>query len=583
MTTKKTLREDQTKFINDMRVALRKTRRIIAKAPTGYGKTLVAATIIESARAKDKKVLFTVPLISLVDQTVQAFYAQGIKDVGVIQADHPQEDWSKPVQVASIDTLMSRCTERYNDGEKFKRRLNFEKFPQADVILLDEVHRWSTLYEAMTHAPELEKVPIIGVSATPWTKGLGAYFEELVPALGTREMVDAGLLSPFKVWAPAVHPDMEGVRSTTTPNGRDFVEEESAERMSRPEIVADVIDTWMKRADGRPTLLFAVTCAHAKLLQQRFLEAGIKAAYQDANTPTRDHYNRKIDVFTEGRDSIKEKFHKGDYQIVCNVGTLTMGCDWDVRCISLCRPTRSEMLYVQIVGRGLRPANGKDHLLLLDHSDSTLRLGFVDEIDAWHNEGLHNGRADPKSEGETKVRLPKECPNCGFIKRPGLSLCPNCGTVTEAHAPPIDEQDGELQELTASRRRRPRIDGDRQEIYAGLLWLQRHKRRRDGGLYAFGWIGNKYKEIFGVWPRGMGMVQPQEPSAELVELINRGNNAYRRKMKLEEAKADNRFKLGEINGNGHALTERQQTIIDNVRQQHTPGTLMTEEDWNVKW
>src|SRR5208282_5722440 len=95
------------------------------------------------------------------------------------------------------------------------------------------------------------------------------------------------------------------------------------------------------------TLCFAVDCAHAQAIQRRFEEAGIAAGYQDARTPM------------DERREIKRRFHSGDFPVVVSVGTLTIGVDWDVRCISMCRPTRSEMLFVQIVGRGLRTADGK--------------------------------------------------------------------------------------------------------------------------------------------------------------------------------------------------------------------------------
>lgn len=551
---KKELRDDQTDFINRMRVAMRTYKRIVAKAPTGYGKTIVAAWITDSALSKGKRVLFTVPLLSLIDQTVEAFYKQGIHEVGVIQADHAKTDWSKPVQVASVDTLVSRCTERYEDDtdRKLKRRLDFARFPQSDIVLIDEVHRWAKLYEMMVTAPELQKTPIIGLSATPWTKGLGGYFGDQVVGSTTRELIDQGMLSPFRVFAPTVHPDMEGVRSTGTINGRDYIEAESAERMSRNAIVADIIDTWIKRAEGRPTLLFAVNCAHAKLLQERFLAAAIPADYQDASTSMIE------------RAAIKRRFHSGETKVVCNVGTLTMGTDWDVRCISLCRPTRSEILYVQIVGRGLRTAPGKDHLLLLDHSDSTLRLGFVDEIDAAHSEGLHNGKADAKDEGEVRVALPKECPNCGFIKPPRTPKCPNCGTVTSSHAPPINEGDGELAEITATRRRRKVTNVEKQEVYAGLLWIQRARG------YKRGWVFYKYQAIFGVEPRGMSMVQPKEPDGFNLEGWIRRHNAAERLNGWRAAHPNG-------NGNGHAAPPREPP----ERGQFVPGTLMTQDDLEV--
>src|SRR4029078_8974739 len=86
----------------------RGVRRVMLQMPTGAGKTRLAAEIVNGARGKQKRVLFVVPNISLIDQTIEAFAEEGIRDVGVIQADHHMTDWSQPIQIASIQTLMNR-------------------------------------------------------------------------------------------------------------------------------------------------------------------------------------------------------------------------------------------------------------------------------------------------------------------------------------------------------------------------------------------------------------------------------------------------------------------------------------------
>jgi len=104
----KVMRDDQAEALEKLRGSVRAgRRRIVMQAPTGFGKTVLAAGLVESARAKGGRVLFTVPAISLIDQTIEMFYSQGVRDVGVIQAMHEMTDWSQPVQVASIQTLQS--------------------------------------------------------------------------------------------------------------------------------------------------------------------------------------------------------------------------------------------------------------------------------------------------------------------------------------------------------------------------------------------------------------------------------------------------------------------------------------------
>ena len=213
--------------------------------------------------------------------------------------------------------------------------------------------------------PDWQRVPFIGLSATPWTKGLGKYFDSLLVAATTQELIDKGLLSKFRVFATG-HPDLTGVSTVAG----DYHEGELSAAMMRGSLVADIVKTWKARWGKDKTFIFGVDCAHAQALQARFNEAGVKCAYQDAT----DHQS--------SRAEIKRQFHAGEIQAVANVGTLTIGVDWDVRCLVLARPTQSEMLYVQIIGRALRNAPPgtppKDYAMILDHSDTTERLGLRD-------------------------------------------------------------------------------------------------------------------------------------------------------------------------------------------------------------
>ena len=103
------LRTDQTEALENLRKTVGAGhRRIVMQAPTGFGKTVLSAALVNNARAKKKKVLFTVPLIGLIDQTVEMFWEHGIRDVGVIQATHHMTDWSQPIQIASVQTLQRR-------------------------------------------------------------------------------------------------------------------------------------------------------------------------------------------------------------------------------------------------------------------------------------------------------------------------------------------------------------------------------------------------------------------------------------------------------------------------------------------
>jgi superfamily II DNA or RNA helicase len=453
------LRPHQSRAIDELRQALRSgSKRPMLQAPTGAGKTVLAAAIIDLARAKGSRVIFTVPAIELVDQTAREFYAEGIRDVGVIQSNHPMTDPSKPVQIASIQTLQRR------------------RLPEADLVIVDEAHRAFSFIEEWMTRDEWIGVPFIGLSATPWTKGLGRLYDRLIIAATTAELIKAEYLSKFRVFAPS-HPDLSGVRTVAG----DYHEGDLSGVMSDKTLVADVVSTWLAKAEGRPTLCFAVDRTHAKTLQAQFQARGVPCGYVDATTP-RDE-----------RERVRKAFASGEYRVVCNVGVLTTGVDWDVRCIVLARPTKSEILYTQIIGRGLRTADGKDNCLILDHSDTTLRLGFVTDI---HHERLDGG---PMSEaaGETKERAapkPKECPRCHYVRAPGLASCPSCGHVTE-RVSGVETVEGELVDLS-ERRKANRDEGWSGKV-AFIAQLRAHALvtgKSDG------WVAHKYRAKFGVWP-----------------------------------------------------------------------------------
>jgi DNA repair protein RadD len=333
-----------------------------------------------------------------------------------------------------------------------------------------------------------KNTPIIGLSATPWTKGLGRLYQGLVIAGTTAELIERGVLSPFKAFA-SVHPDLASVRTIAG----DFHEGDLSQAMSKPKLVGDVVDTWNKQARWLPTLLFAVDRAHARHLQEKFLAAGIPIAYQDANTPDNE------------RAQIKEDFHSGKVSVVCSVGTLIVGIDWDVRCMIFARPTKSEMLWVQAYGRGLRTAPGKEYCLVLDHADNHNRLGFPTDI---IHEELDDGTKKEAS-GEKKPALPVCCPQCAFVMPPRIMTCPSC-SFTRKVVSHIDEREGELKEISPRgvREMAALRTLDRSMVWAQLSYIRFQRN------YAPGWIAHKFKEIFGVWPRNV-QGEMQRPGREV--------------------------------------------------------------------
>lgn len=451
------LRPHQSRAMQMLREALiAGNRRVVLEMPTGAGKTRTAAEIVSGALSKGKRVCFTVPAISLVDQTVEAFENEGIDCLGVIQASHPRTHYGMPVQVASVQTLTRR-----------KLEIDF------DIVVVDECHlRFEAVSEWMAREPN---TVFIGLSATPWARGMADDWQRLVSPVSMQELIDAGFLSPFRVFAPS-HPDLTGVRTVAG----DYHEGQLGEVMGDSRLVADVVDTWLRRAERRPTLVFAVNRAHARQLQEQFASAGVAMGYCDAF----------VDLIE--RQVLFDRMARGELAGIVNVGTLTTGVDADVRCIVMARPTKSEMLFVQCIGRGLRTAPGKDDCLILDHADNHARLGFVTDI---HHETLLTGKdkREPtrKEKGEP---MPRECPSCGVLKAPKVRECPSCGFAPTRQSE-IEYEDGELVEVNPKQRKATMED--KQAFYSQLLFVAKQRGRKSG------WVANSYRDKFGVWPRGL--------------------------------------------------------------------------------
>ncbi len=162
----------------------------------------------------------------------------------------------------------------------------------------------------------------------------------------------------------------------------------------------------------------------------------------------------------------------------------------------LARPTRSEMLFVQIIGRSLRTADGKDYAVILDHSDTTEKLGFVTDI---HHEHLDDGKSSAKAKAkEKKDPLPKECSNCAYLKPPRIKICPNCGHESKVQSD-IIEHDGELVEWAPGKRAKAKARHEYTEAEQRAFYAQLKAHGIAKG-YSSGWAYHKYFEKFQAKP-----------------------------------------------------------------------------------
>ncbi|WP_201156634.1 DEAD/DEAH box helicase [Rhodobaculum claviforme] len=482
----KVLRPHQVRALKMIRQSAGKgNRRIVCTMPTGAGKTVLAAKLIENALAKGNRAIFTAPAISLIGQTVAAFEAEGIRDTGVMQANHPRTNASARVQVASVQTLARR------------------DIPDASLVIVDECHiRSQAIDDLMAERPD---VFFIGLSATPWAKGMGLRWQDLVVPVTIGDLITDGFLSRFTAYAPNV-PDLSGVKV----RAGEYVESGLADVMGQAALMGSVVQTWLEKGEDRPTLCFAVNRAHAADLQAEFERHGIAAGYVDAMSDRLE------------RDLINLRFRTGDIRVICSVRTMTTGVDLPVSCIIDAAPTRSEMLHVQKIGRGLRVNPGTEDCLILDHAGNSLRLGLVTDI----NRGdLDTTAPGEKAKREAKAeKLPKPCVSCGTLHVG--RVCPNCGHERRPVAG-VESADGDLVEITG--KRAAPTKACKQGFWSMALWLDRERNK--GGKLAKG----LYMSRFGVWPCGLRDV-PMQPDRAFLSYEKSRRVAYAKRRAKERGR-----------------------------------------------
>ena len=476
----------QEEVLQGLRSRWKQDRTHLVYANVGFGKTAIAAAITAGFIEKGLRVLFIAPYTTLVMQTAQRFMEYGLPKPGIIWQQHEWTDPTKLIQIGSVDTLIRR------------------DFPEIDLLIVDECHiRRSKLLEIIDAAD----FPVIGLSGTPFTKWLGTYYENLVKVTTMREMIDTGYLSEFEIFAPYT-PDMDGVKTSNTAGfGTDYVEDQVAEIMNGYEVVADIVSTWLQHGENEPTIAFCVNVAHANQVANEFCSAGVECEVMTAATPK------------DERTQIIKRFELGVTRIICNVGVLVAGFDSDVRCIIYARPTKSEIRWIQCLGRGLRTAEGKSRLLIFDHSGTVHRLGYPD--------GIEYDSLNSSSDGMEKVdrvikeiekleKLPKECPGCHFMKPAGMHECSKCGFIPRAGQDVETDRSRELVSLKAQLTKPP-TKADKQKFYSELLGYY-FEKLRDGKGWKKGWVANKYKDKFGTWPSGLAEIS-MDPSKETKNYI----------------------------------------------------------------
>jgi DNA repair protein RadD len=350
------LRAYQIKAVNDLREALRRHRRVCFQLPTGGGKTIIFGFIASGVVTRGRCALILVHRRELIRQTLDKLRFFGI-EAGVIAAGWPAHP-ERPIQVASIQTLARRL----------------DQAPEADLVIVDEAHHVvaGTWRAVLALYPETRT---LGVTATPERldgKGLADQFDELVCGPSVADLIAGGFLADARVLSAPREVDLSGVKKLAG----DFAVGALAEVMSDSKVVGDAVEHYAEHAAGRRAIAFCVTVNHAELVAERFRAAGYRAASVDGSM-------RK-----EDRDLIIGGLATGALDVVTSCELVSEGLDIpDVGAAILLRPTQSLTLFLQQVGRALRPKADGAPAIIRDHAGNARRHGHPADPRVWSLEG----------------------------------------------------------------------------------------------------------------------------------------------------------------------------------------------------
>lgn len=454
------LRPYQTDAVNGVRQAYAAGRRApLLVLPTGGGKTTIFSYVTTSAAGKGRCVYLIAHRAELVKQIAMTLARFGtrhrvvapgpiVRQVQVEQFKAHGKTLVDPaarVIVASVQTLV--------------KRLDDENLPKPDIIVIDEAHHLtldSTWGRVVSAFPDAKLLPVTATPCRLDGKGLGlgagGFADELVMGPTMRELIDAGFLSPYRIFAPPNALDLTGVRTRMG----DYAKEQLATAVDKPSITGDAVEHYQRLAAGKRAVAFCVSVAHAQHVATEFHAAGVPAEFLDGT----------LDALE--RDRIIKRFEAGQTLVLSSCDIVSEGFDLpSIEVAILLRPTQSLSLYIQQVGRALRTFPGKTEAIILDHVGAVATHGLPDEERDWSLEGVTKKKR-AANDNEPGVDRISTCAKCFTIHLPAPT-CPTCGHVYPVKERKVDQADGELVELGADqlealRRQKRAMQGQAQTI-----------------------------------------------------------------------------------------------------------------------
>jgi len=444
-----TLRPYQHRAVHDLRLAFRDGARApLLVLPTGGGKTICMAEILRGVADRDRSAMVLVHRRELITQTAHKLTLAGVPH-GIVAAGLPTT--KHPIQIASVQTLV--------------RRLDRMPFT-PDLIVIDEAHHATagSWKRVLDHWPDALR---LGVTATPIRldgRGLLAVFDRLVLGPSVADLVFTGYLAQSRIYAPPQVADLSALKR----RAGDYATDQAADAMDRPTVTGDAIAHYKRLAAGQRAIAFCCSVQHAEHVCTSFNAAGIPTAtLLGSLDPVR-------------RDQVVQQFDDGAVQMLVTVDVVSEGFDIPAAgCAILLRPTQSLGLYLQQVGRVLRPAPGKTHAVILDHVGNVHRHGWPDDPREWSLEGVQRRTAA----GGPAAPSVRTCPQCFAAFKPA-PICPVCG----ANCAPeprrqLRQVAGELKELQREAVRQRTTERKRARTLPELLALAKERGYSPGWAY----------------------------------------------------------------------------------------------------
>ena len=440
------LRDYQTAAIDDIRAEYRAGHRAVCfQLSTGGGKSYTAGSMIRMAADKGRRCLVLAHRIELVAQLSGTLRQLGVDHGLLLRGCNITPH---PVQVGMIQTVANRIG----------------RIMPPDFITVDECHH-SVSASYLKILSAFPNAHILGLTATPQRldgRGLGEVFQAMVRGPSMSDLIAGGSLSPYRVFCPAAPISVSGIKT----RAGDYAQDQLADAADRPTITGDAIEHYRRYADGQKFIAFCVSVAHAQHVAEAFSAAGIAgvAVYGDMDPPA--------------RVSAMERFRSGAIRGLVSCNLISEGVDVpDATAAILLRPTQSLTLYLQAVGRVLRPSPGKV-AVILDHAGNAFRHGLPDQDREW---SLDAKKRRKKRDEEPELPI-RHCQECFSVYNAALAACPYCGAVPEVRRAGPTEVDGRLIEVNAEKWRRGRMIERLEECktIADLIAMQQARGYRRG-------------------------------------------------------------------------------------------------------